>query len=170
MGGVFTDLNGFYKSVFDALGLLNDFVKHEVFDRRGAGLRRWATSLREDLGARPCAWLRPDFVPPFSFLVPNDPVSHTSRILVEPHLVDAEFRKAWMPFFYRSGHPVVTVDQFLFVDSFPKKLSWIFSALRAKISWILLRLRSLLLVGWMVGPGMRLRLHFSLGSLGWLPF
>ena len=30
-----------------------------------------------------------------------------------PHLIDAELRKAWMPFFCRSGHPVVTADQFL---------------------------------------------------------
>ena len=34
-------------------------------------------------------------------------------LLVEPHLIDAEFRKAWMPFFCWSGHPVVTSDQFL---------------------------------------------------------
>ena len=46
-------------------------------------------------------------------------VVKTSQILVEPHLVDAEFRKGWMPFFCRSGHPVVTVEQFLqFVDPF----------------------------------------------------
>ena len=31
---------------------------------------------------------------------------------MEAHLIDAEFRKAWMPFFCRSGHPVVAVDQF----------------------------------------------------------
>ena len=31
---------------------------------------------------------------------------------VEPHLIDAEFREAWMSFFCRSGHPVVTPDQF----------------------------------------------------------
>ena len=38
---------------------------------------------------------------------------------MEPHLIDAEFRKAWMPFLCQSGHPVVTVDQFLtFVDPF----------------------------------------------------
>ena len=35
-----------------------------------------------------------------------------SRILRLGHL-DAEFRKAWMTFFCRSGHPVVTPDQFL---------------------------------------------------------
>ena len=33
--------------------------------------------------------------------------------MVEPHLIDAEFRKAWMPFFCSSGHPVVSPEQFL---------------------------------------------------------
>ena len=42
----------------------------------------------------------------------KDPQS-LSRILVDPHLSDAEFCKTWMPFFNRSGHPVVTVNQFL---------------------------------------------------------
>ena len=33
---------------------------------------------------------------------------------MEPHLTDAEFREAWMPFFFcRSGHPVITVDAVL---------------------------------------------------------
>ena len=45
-----------------------------------------------DLG--PMAWLRPDFVPPSPFLV--NEVANTSQILVEPHLIDAEFRKAWI--------------------------------------------------------------------------
>ena len=67
----------------------------------------------EDLGSRPYVWLRPDFVHLSPFLIVKDPQSQVSRILVEPHLVDAEFRKAWMPFFWRSGHPVITVDQFL---------------------------------------------------------
>ena len=69
--------------------------------------------MREDAGSRPYAWLRPDFIPPSPFLVVNDPGQGSSRFLVEPHLIDAEFRKAWLPFFCRSGHPVVTVDQFL---------------------------------------------------------
>ena len=57
--------------------------------------------------------------PPSSFLVIQDEEAQTSRILVEPHLIDAELRKAWMPYFCRSGHLVVTVDQFLdFVDPF----------------------------------------------------
>ena len=60
---------------------------------------------REDLSSRPYVWLRPDFVPPSPFLVVQDSHSQSSRILVEPHLIDAEFRKAWMPYFCRSGHP-----------------------------------------------------------------
>ena len=47
------------------------------------------------------------------FLFVKDHQTESSRILVEPHLIDAEFRKAWMPFFCRSGHPVVTSDQYL---------------------------------------------------------
>ena len=63
------------------------------------GIRKWAGWLREDLGSRPYAWLRPDFLPPSPFLVAEDPLTKTSRILVELHLIDAEFRKAWMSFF-----------------------------------------------------------------------
>ena len=73
----------------------------------------WVIWLREDLSSMPCVWLRPDFVPPSPFIVVKDPQTESSRILVEPHLIDAGFRKAWMPFFCRSGHLVVTPDQFL---------------------------------------------------------
>ena len=48
----------------------------------------------EDLGARPYAWLPPDFVPPppSPCLAVKDTVAQTYRILVGPHLIDAEFR------------------------------------------------------------------------------
>ena len=75
-------------------------------------MHQWSNWLREDLGSRPCAWLRPDYVPPSPFLVITDPQTQMSKTLVEPHLIDAEFRKTWMPFFL-SGHDVVCVDQFL---------------------------------------------------------
>ena len=100
--------------------------------RRDSGLHRWASWLQEDLASRPYAWLKPDSVrpspPPSPFLVVKNDVAKTSQILVDPHLIDAEFLKAWMPFFCRSGHPVVTVDQFLaFVDPFfPKDAMIVF--------------------------------------------
>ena len=107
------DLHGFYKWVFDSRGLLNDILRHVVVSRRDIGIRKWTWWLREDLSSWPYAWLRSDFVLPSPFLVVKDRQTKSSRILVEPHLIDAEFRKAWMPFFCRSGHPVVTPDQFL---------------------------------------------------------
>ena len=65
--------------------------------------RRWSRWLREDSSSKPYVWLRPDFVPPSPFLVVQDPlIPGPSRIIVEPHLIDAEFRKAWMPYFCRS--------------------------------------------------------------------
>ena len=106
------DLHGFFKWVFDSLEVLNGFLRQVVISRRDDGIRKWTRWLREDLSSRLYVWLRPDFVPP-PFLVIQDPQTESSRILVEPHLIDAEFRKAWMPFFCRSGHPVISPDQFL---------------------------------------------------------
>ena len=107
------DLHGFCKWVFDSLEVLSGFLKQVVVSRRDVGIRKWTRCLWEDLSSRPYVWVRPDFVPPSFFLVVRDPQAGSSRIWVEPHLIDAEFRKAWMPFFCRSGHPVVTPDQFL---------------------------------------------------------
>ena len=98
--------------VSDSLDILNDFAGQVVVSRREAAVRKWTNWLREDLGSRLHAWLRPDFVPPSPFLVVKDPQTQSSRILVEPHLIDAEFCKAWMSFFCWSGHLVKTVDQF----------------------------------------------------------
>ena len=87
---VHPDLHGFYKWVVDALELLNGFLKHVVVSRGDTGIRKWTRWLREDLGSWLYAWLRPDFVPPSPFLVVKDPQTQSSRILVEPHLIDAE--------------------------------------------------------------------------------
>ena len=81
--------------------MLNGFLKQVVVSRSDIWIRKWNMWLLEDLSSRPYAWLRPDFVPPPPFLVVKDPQTGSCRILVEPHLIDAEFRKAWMPFFCR---------------------------------------------------------------------
>ena len=80
------------------------------FQRRGF-LSNW---IREDLTSQPFQWLRPEFVPAALYLVckPQDSPNQ-SGILVQPALIDAHFRKAWMPYFRRDGHPVVTPQAFL---------------------------------------------------------
>ena len=93
--------------------MLNGIIKQVLDNRGNVVVRKWTNWLREDLGSRPYAWLRPDFVPPSPFFDDQSPPDSVFPNLVEPHLIDAEFRKAWMPFFCWSGHPVVTVDQFL---------------------------------------------------------
>ena len=93
------DLHGFFNWVFDSLETWNGFLGQVVVSRRDEGIRGWTWWLREDLNSGPYVWLRPDFVPPSPSLVVKDPQTQSSRILVEPHLIDAEFRKAWMPFF-----------------------------------------------------------------------
>ena len=107
------DLHGFYRWVFDSIEVLNGFFRQVVVSRRDEGIRRWKVWLREDLSSRPYAWLRPDFVPPSPFLVVHVSLTQSSQIVVEPHLIDAEFRKAWMPCFCRSGHPQVSAERFL---------------------------------------------------------
>ena len=114
---------------------------------------------------------RPDFVPPPSFLVVKDPQTQSSQILVEPHLIDAEaFRKAWMPLFCRSGHPVVTVDQFLdFIGHLlPQEPQFDFPRITCRDLQEVAKAKSLLREVWMVDFGMRSRRSHSLGSLVWL--
>ena len=98
----------------DTLALLNEFVLKVVHHRQTARLQAWSNWIREDLTSHPYQWLRPEFVPPALYLVckPQDS-PNGSGILVQPALVDAHFRKAWMPYFRRDGHPVVTPQAFL---------------------------------------------------------
>ena len=98
----------------DTLALLNEFVLRVVRHRQSSRSLAWANWIREDLASRPCEWLRPEFVPPAPYLVcrPQDS-PNGSGILVQPALIDAHFRKAWMPYFRREGHPVVTTQAFL---------------------------------------------------------
>ena len=140
--------------------------------RRDIAIRKWARWLREDLGSRPYALLRPDFVPSSPFLVVKDPQIQSSRILVEPHLTDAEFRKAWMPFFVGLAIllSLLIISWNLSVISCLKNLSWIFLGFRVGICRRLRRQRSLLQAVWMGGRGMRLQRCLTLGRLclpGW---
>ena len=79
-----------------------------VVVRRDSSLRRGAGWLREDLSSKPYAWLKSDFVPPSPFLVIKDEVAGTSEILVESHLIWAEFRGGLdalvLPVWSSSGH------------------------------------------------------------------
>ena len=55
----------------------------------------------------PCKWLRPDLVPPAPFLQCKPHLTPGgSGVLADPARIDEEFRKAWLPYFCRSGQRI----------------------------------------------------------------
>ena len=93
--------------MFDTLKVLDEFISQVASARRDAAILSWKRWLHEDPSSRPYKWLRPDLVLPAPYLV-CDP-SQTpggSGVLVQPSLIDAQFRKSWMPFFLGEGSGV----------------------------------------------------------------
>ena len=76
-------------------------------------LHGWRTWILEDPLVYPYRWLRSDLVPPAPFLVcdPGFTVGG-SGVLVEPHAIDEQFRRAWMPFFCRGDRGHADLDAF----------------------------------------------------------
>ena len=61
----------------------------------------------------PYKWLRPDLVPPAPFLQCKPHLTPGgSRVLPDPARIDEEFRKAWLPYFCRSGQTETSLEEF----------------------------------------------------------
>ena len=94
---------------------LCDFIHRVVVARRDEGVRGWRKWVREDSFVHPCRWLRPDLVPPAPFLQCKPCLTPGgSGVLSDPNQIDAEFRKAWLPHFCRSGQRETSLDEFGF--------------------------------------------------------
>ena len=69
----------------------------------------------EDPLVHPYRWLRLDLVPLAPFLQCKPHLTpHGSGVLADPATIDEEFRKAWLPYFCRSGQREVSLDEFNF--------------------------------------------------------
>ena len=70
--------------------------------------------MTEDPLVHPYKWLRPDLVPPAPFLqwkphlTPGD-----SGVLAHQARIDQEFRKAWLPYFCRSGQRDTSLEELI---------------------------------------------------------
>ena len=74
-----------------------------------------AELVREDPLVHPYKWLRPDLVPPAPFLQCKPHLTPGgSGVLVDPARIDEEFRKAWLPYFCRSGQRDTSLEEFRF--------------------------------------------------------
>ena len=61
----------------------------------------------------PHRWLRPDLVLPAPFLQCEPHLTlGGSGVLADPAWIDEEFRKAWLPYFCRSGHRDTSLEEF----------------------------------------------------------
>ena len=91
-------------------GRVSTFVKGLVAYRRITAWRNW---LRDDPLVHPYGWLRADLVPPSPFLQCSRALTPGgSGVLADPARIDEEFRKAWLPYFCRSGQRETSLDEF----------------------------------------------------------
>ena len=93
---------------------LSDFIHQLVVHRRDEAIKEWRNWIREDPLVHPYRWLRPDLVPPSPFLQcePHLTPDDGSGVLADPARTDEEFRKAWLPYFCRSGQRETSPDEF----------------------------------------------------------
>ena len=94
----------FHRIVSDVHHRLSDFIHAIVVNQRDEGLRRWRNWIRDYPMVHPYRWLRPDLVLPAPFLKCESHLTPGgSGVLSDPARIDEEFRKAWLPYFCRSG-------------------------------------------------------------------
>ena len=92
---------------------VSTFIRGIVAHRRCVGITAWRNWLREDPLVHPYRWLRADRLPPSPFLQCDRALTpEGSGVLADPVGIDQEFRKAWLPYFCRSGQRETSLDQF----------------------------------------------------------
>ena len=105
----------FHRIVSDVHRRLSDFVHEIVVHRRDEAIREWRNWIREDPLVHPYKWLRPDLVRPAPFLQCKPHLSPGgSGVLAGPAKIDEELRKAWLPYFCRSGQRDTSLEKFSF--------------------------------------------------------
>ena len=109
------DIGAFFDVVAGVHRRLCEFVHQVVVNRRDEAVGGWRNWIREDPLVHPNRWLRPDLVPPAPFLQCEPCLTPDgSGVLSDPNQIDAEFRKAWLPYFCRSGQRETSLDEFGF--------------------------------------------------------
>ena len=94
---------------------LSDFIHGVAVYHRDEAVRGWRNWLRRDPLVHPYRWLRPDLVVPTPFLQCQPHLTPGgSEVLADPAKIDEEFRKAWLPYFCRSGQRDTSLEEFNF--------------------------------------------------------
>ena len=100
-------------SVTDLHHGLDWFLQSVVRHRNEKVVLGWKDWILEDPSAHPYRWLRPDLVPPSPFCSVILGILLVGLVLLlNPALIDAEFREAWMHYFSRSSRGSADLDDF----------------------------------------------------------
>ena len=80
---------------------------------RDEAIRDWRNWIREDPMVHPYRWLRPRFDPSCLLFLQCEPQLTPGRsgVLADPARIDEEFRKAWLPYFCRSGQRDISLEE-----------------------------------------------------------
>ena len=106
-------IGAFFHVASDVHRRLSDFIHQVAVHRRDEAIRGWRNWIREDPLVHPCRWLRPGLVPPAPFLQCKPHLTPDgSGVLSDLARIDEEFRKAWLPYFCRSGQRETSLDEF----------------------------------------------------------
>ena len=106
-------IGDFHHVVSDVHHRLSDFIHAVVGHRRDEAIKGRRNWIREDPLVHPKRWLRPDLVPPAPFLQCKLHLTPGgSGVLADPARIDEEFRKAWLPYFCRSGQSDTSFEEF----------------------------------------------------------
>ena len=98
-------LGEFYRAVCDVHRRLSDFIHAIVVHRRDEVIMGVA-ELGSGGSSRSSEWVAP-FLQCQPYLTPGG-----SGVLADPARIDEEFRKAWLPYFCRSGQREASLDEF----------------------------------------------------------
>ena len=124
---------------------VSDFMYRNVVHRRDDAVCGWRSWINEDPLVHPCK------VPPALSFSLSLTLLAGFGVLDDPDRIDEEFRKAWLPFFCRSGKREASLEEFdAEVDG------WLPLLHEMSLVRILLKssvVKVLLLVVWMVGDG-----------------
>ena len=101
------DIDAFYHAASGVHHRLSDFIHAVVVYRRDEATWEGRNWIREDPMVHPYRWLRPELVPPEPRFTPGG-----SGVLSDPARIDEEFRKAWLPYFCRSGQRDTSLEEF----------------------------------------------------------
>ena len=107
-------LGDFHRVASDAHRRLNDFIHQVVFHRRDEAIRGWRNWIRRTFWCIPLSGSGLIWFPPAPFLQCDPHLTPGgSGVLADQARIDEDIRRAWLPYFCRSGQREASLEEFV---------------------------------------------------------